>query len=80
MPAKSKCIAFSPKKNCKTLWFTEQICLDFTEQAQKKNPTSILNKYPKAQPKSILKKQKTKKQKKPTKTQYEYVSASIIKW
>ena len=44
--------------------FTEQICLDFTEQAQKKGPTSILNKYPKAQPKRILKKKiKKKKQK-----------------
>ena len=29
--------------------------MDFTKQAQKKSPTSILNKYPKAQPKRILK-------------------------
>ena len=43
--------------------FTEQICLDFTEQAQKKGPTSILNKYPKAQPKRILKKKLKKKNK-----------------
>ena len=45
--------------------FTEQICLDFTEQAQKKGPTSILNKYPKAQPKRILKKKIKKKKQKP---------------
>ena len=62
MPAKSKRIAFSPKKKIvKPYDFTEQICLDFTEQAQKKSPTSILNKYPKAQPKRILKKKKKKK-------------------
>ena len=30
--------------------------MDFTEQAQKKSLTSILSKYPKAQPKHILKK------------------------
>ena len=61
MPAKSKRIAFSPKKKKKIVKpydFTEQICLDFTEQTQKKCPTSILNKYPKAQPKRILKKKK----------------------
>ena len=69
MPAKSKCIAFShppPKKKkkkkkiIKPYDFTEQICLDFTEQTQKKkkNPTSIPNKYPKAQPNCILKKKK----------------------
>ena len=75
MPAKSKRIAFSPKKKKKIVKpydFTEQICLDFTEQTQKKSPTSILNKYPKAQPKRILKKKK--------KNQYKYASASIIKW
>ena len=63
MPAKSKRIAFSPKKKKKIVKpydFTEQICLDFTEQTQKKCPTSILNKYPKAQPKRILKKKKKK--------------------
>ena len=32
--------------------------MDFTEQAQKKSLTSILSKYPKAQPKRILKKKK----------------------
>ena len=43
MPAKSKRIAFSPsppppkkKKIVKPYDFIEQICLDFTEQAQKK--------------------------------------------
>ena len=38
MPTKSKRIAFSPKKKkiVKPYDFTEQICLDFTEQAQKK--------------------------------------------
>ena len=45
-----------PKKIVKPYDFTEQICLDFTEQAQKKSLTSILSKYPKAQPKRILKK------------------------
>ena len=46
MPTKSKRIAFSPKKKkiVKPYDFTEQICLDFTEQAQKKpniNPKQI---------------------------------------
>ena len=41
---------------------------------KKKGPTSILNKYPKAQPKRILKKEKKNK------NQYKYASASIIKW
>ena len=58
MPAK-----FQPKKKKKIVKpydFTEQICLDFTEQTQKKGLTSIPNKYPKAQPKRILKKKKKK--------------------
>ena len=50
------------KRIVKPYDFTEKICLDFTEQVQKKSPTLILNKYPKAQPKRILRK------KKPTKT------------
>ena len=39
--------------------------MDFTKQAQKKSPKSILNKYLKAQPKRILKKKKKKQQPKP---------------
>ena len=38
MPAKSKRIAFRPQKKKKIVKpcdFTEQICLDFTEQTQK---------------------------------------------
>ena len=84
MTAKSKCIAFRPQKKKKKIVkpcdFTEQICLDFTEQAQKKSLTSILSKYPKAQPKRILKKIKKIKKIIKKKTQYKYTSTSIIKW
>ena len=63
MPTKSKRRAFSPKKkkkNCKTLWFYRTNLFGFYRASPKKSPTSILNKYPKAQSKPILKKKKTK--------------------
>ena len=54
MPAKSKCIAFSPppppppkKIIIKPYDFTEQIFLDFTEQAQKKRPNINPKQIPK---------------------------------
>ena len=49
MPTKSKRIAFSPKKKkiVKPYDFTEQICLDFTEQAQKKRPNINPKQIPK---------------------------------